>query len=1326
MAPSVSFWDCGEYIATSHILGIPHPPGNPFYVVLGRFFSIVLGFGDIPVAQRINIISVISAAFSALCMYLIIGRVIVATWGKPDTLQKRTILYVSGIVGAFFGVFNYTFWFSAVEASVYIPSVLTVLLNIYLALVWSQSKDPNRDKYLLLFAYIAFLGIGIHMMALFALLPVLGYVMLKDRNMRRDWRLWCIALILGSVAYDVSTFIVIAPFTFFIMLLFAYTPQLFAGIVGALISLILLLVKFGDLNAGSILAGFMGILPYLLLVALPVVSFIKQEPSEDAHRRWKFVFLVVLYSLLGYSIHAFIPIRSAMEPAINENKPVIEFGNMNRAEESYEEFQTALEEEAQVQKKYTEFIHSVENDSALSKSWGALHRSFRSSRTAPSQAYETFLARLENTPVAGYRQTFLDTLSTAPEIQSTYTRYIDAVAYDSSRSSINTYHDQFTQLLREDETGGVRQAYIAYIQEARENEKVAPAYIEFILSRTESNSAQLYADFMEQVQNHPTAGPLHTQFIAALEKSSSLSQRYEKFISAVKENSDDIPARYSRFTRALENEQGTVEEAYHDYLQTVQNDPELKRLRQSFMDDVKRDRVAEDEFKTYIQAVKNHSDARRAYENFRSALSQNPSIKKTYEEFVKNMGYISFRDMHWDDFRNFLERKQYGSESMLTRMFHRRGAVTRQFGIDGHMGYLGFHLTQFFHFGENIHRDRMGTAEDEHFRPGARQNNIILGDHGIKSFLALLIYLIPTILVLWGIFFWYTHNPSATLLLTILFFTTTIAFGLYMNFADGTRPDSRRDVEHYERQKEQWEQEVERVREYRNMAMQNPDMDLERADEIMQQLQDSEPEMPTVHREVRIRDYFYTAGFATFGLWIGLAVAGILFTAFNSPLPRIQSAAPIMAGLFLLTPLIPIGQNYEQSDRSNDWIPYDYAYNLLNSCTENAILFTGGDNDTFPLWFIQEAAGVRKDVRVVNFSLLNTKWYIRQMRDLKPRVPITYSDYDIDTLEPGINQYGRNLERGETPEPQFLEKAEISIMPPTFSQKQFLTTSNKMLLHIVDENRWEKPLYFTFGTRSGDLMGLEPYMETHGMVRRLKRTRGHSMNMERTEYLMDSVYQYRGILGEDTVAKSETAEKTIRHYVYMHYRFINELTGIADLQQSSHIVSQANRLLPMRENRLREFENMDDPQHQEFAKQLRSEINQIRQEKQRAQSKIAAIEGRIEKNADKALEYADRAIALLPSFPMSYVTKADILRHIDELQKAVETLETGIENCREGETGNLEQMLQQINSERERTDKVRDINRELEALPDPQIPQQGEGSPQNEPGAAEPEVMPIQ
>lgn len=154
----------------------------------------------------------------------------------------------------------------------------------------------------------------------------------------------------------------------------------------------------------------------------------------------------------------------------------------------------------------------------------------------------------------------------------------------------------------------------------------------------------------------------------------------------------------------------------------------------------------------------------------------------------------------------------------------------------------------------------------------------------------------------------------------------------------------------------------------------------------------------------RERDYAYVGSFFAFAIWIGIGATAVLELIAEQVKKSTEYAQYAAAGLmFLAVPGWMLIENYDDHDRSNRYVAPDYAYNLLNSCAPYAILFTNGDNDTFPLWYIQEVEGVRTDVRVVCLSLLNTNWYIKQLKNQwsheSPPLPISYTDEEIDRLD---------------------------------------------------------------------------------------------------------------------------------------------------------------------------------------------------------------------------------------------------------------------------------------------------------------------------------------
>ncbi|MDH6354876.1 hypothetical protein M2132_001209 [Dysgonomonas sp. PH5-45] len=132
--------------------------------------------------------------------------------------------------------------------------------------------------------------------------------------------------------------------------------------------------------------------------------------------------------------------------------------------------------------------------------------------------------------------------------------------------------------------------------------------------------------------------------------------------------------------------------------------------------------------------------------------------------------------------------------------------------------------------------------------------------------------------------------------------------------------------------------------------------------------------------EPRERDYAYAGSFYAFSIWIGLGVAGVWTLIKKYLKSETPAVAIIISVLTLLIPVQMVSQTWDDHDRSGRYIMHDAAMNYLDSCEEQGIIFTNGDNDTFPLWYIQEVEGYRTDVRVCNLSYLQTDWYVDQMR----------------------------------------------------------------------------------------------------------------------------------------------------------------------------------------------------------------------------------------------------------------------------------------------------------------------------------------------------------
>jgi hypothetical protein len=269
----------------------------------------------------------------------------------------------------------------------------------------------------------------------------------------------------------------------------------------------------------------------------------------------------------------------------------------------------------------------------------------------------------------------------------------------------------------------------------------------------------------------------------------------------------------------------------------------------------------------------------------------------------------------------------------------------------------------------------------------------------------------------------------------------------------------------------------------------------------------------------RERDYFYVGAFFVYAIWIAYGVRGLIDLIQTKVTKESSKNMAIGAVLLLAILLIPgrmMQANYFTHDRSKNWVPWDYSYNLLQSCAPHSVLFTNGDNDTFPLWYLQDVEGVRRDVKIVNLSLLNTQWYIKELKNEDPynvgTVRIRMSDAQINMLRP--IQWNPTKLSIATPKPQkqtgyseivkkysiddttTLSSGTISWTMPntlTFGNVKAVRVQDLMVREIVEANNWQRPIYFAVTCSNDSRIGLGDYLKMEGMAYRLvpeKRNRG--------------------------------------------------------------------------------------------------------------------------------------------------------------------------------------------------------------------------------------------
>ena len=171
-APTLSFWDCGEFIAAAVKLQIPHPPGSPFYILLGRVFAILPIASDL--AVRINLLSVISSSFTALFIYFSAVQILRTSLKPGKDFLNQLILYGGSASSAFLAAFALTNWNNAVETEVYGLSMMMLTSVFWLSLMyWEKKGTVFADKLMYLIFFITYLGVGVHLTT-FLILPIIS------------------------------------------------------------------------------------------------------------------------------------------------------------------------------------------------------------------------------------------------------------------------------------------------------------------------------------------------------------------------------------------------------------------------------------------------------------------------------------------------------------------------------------------------------------------------------------------------------------------------------------------------------------------------------------------------------------------------------------------------------------------------------------------------------------------------------------------------------------------------------------------------------------------------------------------------------------------------------------------------------------------------------------------------------------------------------------------------------------------------------------------------------------------------------------------------
>lgn len=381
-------------------------------------------------------------------------------------------------------------------------------------------------------------------------------------------------------------------------------------------------------------------------------------------------------------------------------------------------------------------------------------------------------------------------------------------------------------------------------------------------------------------------------------------------------------------------------------------------------------------------------------------------------------------------------------------------------------------------------------------------------------------------------------------------------------------------------------------------------------------------------RQPRERDYAFAGSFYAFAIWIGVGVYGI-YEGLKKYLGEVPGAASATL-LALIVPGIMAAENWDDHDRSDSYIARDFAYNYLNSCEKDGVIFTNGDNDTFPLWYIQEVEGVRTDVRVICLPYLITDWYIDQMKSQyynsepipfsltkeqyitgkRDQVPV-YEDKRLTEhveLKKVIEFVGNDDPRTQLatnmndktnyfPTKKFkitVDSAQVmanSVVKPEDAHlivdeikwtmgTNYVMKNDMMILDLLANSEWKRPIYFV-SVGSGNETNMKDYFQLEGFASRFVpiRTKFDMQETGRinTDILYDNLMnKFRwGNMGKPKVYLNENTRRTIRIVKVRNNfgRLAKALVKENKLDSAKQVMDRCIEILPIEKLKVEYFDN---------------------------------------------------------------------------------------------------------------------------------------------------------
>ncbi|NQX90538.1 MAG: DUF2723 domain-containing protein [Flavobacteriales bacterium] len=1050
--PTSSFWDCGEFIASAYKLQVGHPPGAPFFMMVANVFSQLAPAGY--EATAVNVMSALCSSFTILFLFWSITHLGRKLARKEGDVEGGSVLgvMVAGAIGALAYTFSDSFWFSAVEGEVYAMSSLFTAAVFWAILKWESLSDRGGElRWIILIAYLMGLSIGVHLLNLLAI-PAIAFVY-YFKKYKFSWAGAAITLVVSLVILGIVQTGVIQ-----------YSVKL-AG-------------SFELLFVNSFGMGFnTGIIAYaiLLIGGLGALIWFSQKKGMLALNTAS---LGITMLLIGYSTFALIVIRSAANPPMDENNPENIFAllsYLNR--EQYGDrplmhgqfFNTPTLDSNPYSNGAKTWVKSFSVVRERRGGSTVLVRSFRNQQEANQYAQE-----LGNDHKVV--QEYLDSgekKGAVPNYDPAMTGFFPRM-YSSQANHIREYK-KWSNFKGWNKTRVFSSPFLDQMMTQEEFEQ----HLDVVILGNGKDQAQLQRDLNRLFKSYGLSKP--TDFFTV-------------------RSADEI------IVRAPGSDQQQL---------AVLSDDQVRLALVGYLTDVLSDNLQEGRV-----AVQNEERRIQELEGYvrqliaRANATQNIDDVQLAESYQKTL-----RDKKISLTPSFSEDKRYFTSYQMNWMYFRYflwNYAGKQNDIQGHGGFQEGNWLSGVDF---IDEQRLGNRDQ--ISDQQKSNK------GWNRF-----YYLPLLFGLLGLVFHLVKAPKDFTVVSLLFLLTGVAIVVYLN------------------------------------------------------------QYPLQPRE---RDYAYVGSFYAFAIWIGLGAYALYDAARNISwkdmgisigfavgtglvlylLESVGSGGQVwslsilyMAGiaavllaimkvvgsvvknkmghavlallLALPAPLIMASEGWDDHSRAKRETGVDFAKNYLDSLEKDAIIFTNGDNDTFPLWYVQEVMGYRTDVRVVNLSLLNTDWYTDQMKrqayDGKP-VPFSIPEYqyrqgtrDIILLEPSrtgqavpvdldmametalddedVKQYGDGKPYNYLPGITFTvpvdsaavmennvlsdEEAENMVDNITWTitdgngrPKSYILKSNLMVLDLIRNNDWKRPIYFAVTTGPDSYIGLNQYFRLEGLAYRL-------------------------------------------------------------------------------------------------------------------------------------------------------------------------------------------------------------------------------------------------